>query len=424
MLSTLPAQQFIVSDMSYLGSLEPNNQVLFTDLADNHDTQSLPSLTSPNPSTKDLSDAVDDDDDEMEYENFATGPSMAMENAFPWSTLQLQPPVQYPYSAMMSTVDNMCPDFQLQYHQGVNALPLQQQLSMAINSTPTMGHFSSYSLATSVLEPCSSTFHFGSIGQQPQYERSILESMPTMDVLVAPRLGGNACSADSIPQLMASPTSTAVQSPTVSWASLSRESTPACMPSPVIHRRPVPRPVKRRSGSTCSRSAGRASGSDQTVFQSASSLEGTHQAHEDAVSSTPIRRKRRVRHIKMKIKPTTFECDAPGCGKIFSRAYNLTSHMKTHSSERPFKCDSCSLAFARRHDRERHVRLHTGEKPYTCDSCGCGFMRNDALHRHQRICGQSAWMALMQQQQRQQRPSDIDADDSIIGCEDASSSSN
>ncbi|KAI8606044.1 hypothetical protein EDD21DRAFT_285451, partial [Dissophora ornata] len=92
-----------------------------------------------------------------------------------------------------------------------------------------------------------------------------------------------------------------------------------------------------------------------------------------------------VRQVKIKIKPTSFVCDAPDCGKVFSRAYNLTSHMKTHSAERPFLCGSCPLAFARRHDRERHVRLHTGEKPYSCEICGTGFMRNDALHRHLRI---------------------------------------
>jgi len=100
------------------------------------------------------------------------------------------------------------------------------------------------------------------------------------------------------------------------------------------------------------------------------------------------RRKRlRPAHKLKKIKPTSFPCPAPGCDKIFSRAYNLTSHMKTHSAERPFLCGVCPLAFARRHDRERHVRLHTGERPYSCEGCGAGFMRNDALHRHQKLCG-------------------------------------
>lgn len=123
----------------------------------------------------------------------------------------------------------------------------------------------------------------------------------------------------------------------------------------------------------------------------------------ERTEEAPTTRKRRARQIKFKVKPNSFVCESLGCGKVFSRAYNLTSHMKTHSEDRPFLCDSCPLAFARRHDRERHVRLHTGEKPYSCQSCGSGFMRNDALHRHQRICGQSnaALIALLQQQQQQ-----------------------
>ncbi|KAK3841751.1 MAG: hypothetical protein J3R72DRAFT_444862 [Linnemannia gamsii] len=107
-------------------------------------------------------------------------------------------------------------------------------------------------------------------------------------------------------------------------------------------------------------------------------------------ATTPKRRKRvRPPTVKKpkKIRPTSFPCVELGCGKVFTRAYNLTSHMKTHSSEKPFLCGTCPLAFARRHDLERHIRLHTGEKPYSCAICEAGFMRNDALLRHQKLCG-------------------------------------
>jgi hypothetical protein len=108
-------------------------------------------------------------------------------------------------------------------------------------------------------------------------------------------------------------------------------------------------------------------------------------------TATAPKRRKRVRPPTVKkpkkVRPTSFPCTEHGCGKSFNRAYNLTSHMKTHSSEKPFLCGACPLAFARRHDRERHVRLHTGEKPYSCAICGAGFMRNDALLRHQKLCG-------------------------------------
>ncbi|KAG9069679.1 hypothetical protein KI688_009001 [Linnemannia hyalina] len=122
---------------------------------------------------------------------------------------------------------------------------------------------------------------------------------------------------------------------------------------------------------------------------SASSTTSTSTTTVPTTTASPKRRKRvRPPTVKKpkKIRPTSFPCAEPGCGKVFTRAYNLTSHMKTHSSERPFPCGACHLAFARRHDRERHIRLHTGEKPYSCSICGAGFMRNDALLRHQKLC--------------------------------------
>ncbi|KAG0222398.1 hypothetical protein BGW41_006013 [Actinomortierella wolfii] len=46
----------------------------------------------------------------------------------------------------------------------------------------------------------------------------------------------------------------------------------------------------------------------------------------------------RVKLPRSKQTATEYVCKVPKCGKKFSRAYNLTSHMKTHSAERPFPC--------------------------------------------------------------------------------------
>lgn len=87
--------------------------------------------------------------------------------------------------------------------------------------------------------------------------------------------------------------------------------------------------------------------------------------------------------------PATFQCDL--CPKRFTRAYNLRSHLHTHTDERPFVCTICGKAFARQFERKRHEGLHSGEKKFVCKGdlkdggqwgCGRRFARVDALGRH------------------------------------------
>lgn len=88
--------------------------------------------------------------------------------------------------------------------------------------------------------------------------------------------------------------------------------------------------------------------------------------------------------------PSVYGCHL--CDKRFTRAYNLRSHLRTHTDERPFVCGVCSKAFARQHDRKRHEALHSGEKKFECKGllsdgstewgCGRKFARADALGRH------------------------------------------
>ncbi|KAG0032965.1 hypothetical protein BGZ82_006306 [Podila clonocystis] len=80
-------------------------------------------------------------------------------------------------------------------------------------------------------------------------------------------------------------------------------------------------------------------------------------------------------------------CPIPNCNKSFARSVNLTAHLKTHDSPKPFACHLCERVFSRKHDLQRHIRVHTGSKPYVCLNMTCqkAFARTDALCRHYKV---------------------------------------
>ncbi|WBW72574.1 DNA-binding transcription factor Ace2 [Schizosaccharomyces osmophilus] len=82
-----------------------------------------------------------------------------------------------------------------------------------------------------------------------------------------------------------------------------------------------------------------------------------------------------------------FVCLFNGCCKRIRRKYNIESHIQTHLSDRPYRCETCKAGFVRHHDLKRHLRIHENGRPYICE-CSKRFNRLDALNRHRQrnIC--------------------------------------
>ncbi|KAG5897250.1 hypothetical protein JTB14_013154 [Gonioctena quinquepunctata] len=91
-----------------------------------------------------------------------------------------------------------------------------------------------------------------------------------------------------------------------------------------------------------------------------------------------------IKNEKKDRKIDTSAKQCPTCNKTFQTATKLSRHVKTHSTDMPYKCKVCSKAFAHSGNFKIHQRMHTGERPFRCIVCDKGCRQAQDLEKHMR----------------------------------------
>ena len=80
------------------------------------------------------------------------------------------------------------------------------------------------------------------------------------------------------------------------------------------------------------------------------------------------------------------QCPYENCDKTFKHKSLMILHARTHTGDKPFKCQFCEQRFITKGNKKDHERRHLNLKLFECDGCKIQFYRSNQLKKHLLTC--------------------------------------